>query len=122
MKKKDSEEYDLKEKWIAITREIPYLLAGLESRTDGHWITSITIQQDGDGGFRAILKSRDGGNGQEPASVVSFTSANDPATCLLHVEKGYRDDALRWHVDKFAESAERASSKKARSPGISITD
>lgn len=100
------------EDYLEFTRSIPYLLAGLEGNTNGYRLTSIAVQQAGFRSFRVILRGRKRDPDGRTICVVSFTSANDPASCLLHAEVGYREDLIRWHTDKFATSIEPDNSKK----------
>ncbi len=105
-----------------LVESIPYLLAGLEGITDGHKINGFTVQQTGISGFRVILRATGEHRGDDSVHLVSFTTASDPGTAILLAEEGYREDVIRWSIDRFAKGASASSPSKNGGHGLTIRD
>lgn len=101
---------------------ITYLLAGLEGNTDGYQIVSVTLQQAGVSDFRVVLRARGASASGDPVRVVGFSNGGEPAIALLNAEKGYRENVIRWSVDRFAESISKDGESKNGQPRLSITN
>lgn len=111
----------LGENYGKLVEGLPYILAGLEGLTNGHKLNSITVQQAGLSGYRIILRGTGDFNGESSVHVVGFTAASDPATAILLAEEGYRDNVIRWSVDRFAKSISDSKSSKNGNDGLTIT-
>lgn len=102
-----------------IVKAIPYLLAGLEGRTDGHELVSVAVQQAGVSSFRVVLRAIQ----REPAGhqlrVVGFTSGLSAAGVIVCVEEGYKGDLIKWKPDKFAKGIMSDNGSKAKKLRIS---
>lgn len=110
------------EDYERLTSTIPYLLAGLENHTNGHEIKSITVQQTRVSGYRVVARAIDRSDAGDPIHVVGFSSSDQPGTALLIFEAGYRDNLIRWSVDRFAKSLSDNGSAKNEKTRLSITN
>lgn len=104
-----------------LTLSIPYLLAGLEGLTDGHKIDSLAVQQAGFSSYRVVIRGQSIDDSGDPIYVVSFTNASQPAIALLLAEEGYRDNLIRWKVDRFATSASDNGSSENERAKLNLT-
>ena len=104
-----------------LTKSIPYLLAGLEGHTNGHKINSIAVQQARFSGYRVVIRGTELHDSRDPVHVVSFTSGSEPAVALLLAEEGYREDLIRWIVDKFKKSVSDNGSSKNERTKLNLT-
>ncbi len=99
-----------------------YLLAGLTGRTDGNEIVSITVQQADLSAYRVVIRARGVDDDGNPVRVVGFTGGSSPSSALLLAEEGYRENVIRWTVDRFAKSVSDNGSSKIKEAGLSITN
>lgn len=95
----DKDEFDGLTK---IASAIPFLLAGLEGHTDGVEIHSISLQRGRDSGMRVVLRGESISPDGHTLRVVAFTNAELATEVLLLAETGYRENVIRWHLDRFA--------------------
>jgi hypothetical protein len=112
MKKKVLQDAITEENFNDLTKAIPYLLAGLEGLTNGNKLISVTLQQTDLSGFRVVLRSIQERASGDSVRVVGFTSGSSAPECLLFAEAGYRENVIRWHVDRFAKSVSQDGPSK----------
>lgn len=105
-----------------LTDTIPYLLAGLTGHTDGHHIDSITVQQAGLSGFRILIRANGTDSEGDRLHFVGFSNASDPGAAILVAERGYRENLIRWKIDRFAKSAVEGGASKDERTKLSIRD
>jgi len=101
---------------------ITYLLAGLEGATDGHKINGIAVQQTGVSDFRVVLRAQERDATGLGVHVISFTNASEPAVALLRAERGYRENVVRWTVDRFAEGVGDNGNPEIKQARLHLTD
>lgn len=99
-----------------------YLLAGLTGCTDGYELVSVTVQQADLSAYRVVLRASDNSGSGDPIRLVGFTSGHQPASALLLAEEGYRDNLIRWSVDKFAKGLIDNGSSKIKKARLTIND
>lgn len=110
------------EEYEQLNRTIPYLLAGLEGYTNGHKINSVTVQQDGLHGYRVILRAVGVNPGGDTLFFVGFSNGSDPGAALLFAENGYRENVIRWSIDRFAKSLSDNGSSEDEGGKLTIRD
>lgn len=88
-----------------LSDSLPYLLAGLAGSTSGNQINSIAIQQTGLSGFRCVIRGTGVNEHGDPIHVVSFTTGGSAGGTLLLAEEAYRENLIKWKIDRFAENA-----------------
>lgn len=93
---------------------IRFILAGLQGFTDGHELVSVTLQQTDLSDYRVILRGSDVRDAESPVRLVAFSSGSTPAAALLAAERGYRENKIRWTVDRFANDISDNGAGKAR--------
>lgn len=104
----------------AITKAIPFLLAGLEGGVCEFTIFSLSLQRLPDGSFRSILRGFPADSEGPSIRLVAFTNAQFASECILSVETAFRDNLLRWHVDQFYERPSDNGSTKAKPKKLTL--
>lgn len=99
---------------------LPFLLAGLEGHTDGIELLGISLQRGRDGDYRVVLRGNGATPDGHPLRVVAFTNGEEPADVLICAEEGYRDNLVRWHVDRFAKGVVDNGKPETGKNGLTI--
>lgn len=104
-----------------VTKAIPFLLAGFEGHVAEFDILGLSLQRLPDGAFRSILRgvSRDGPT--DAVRLVAFTNAGLASECLCLLEVGFRENLLRWHIDRYASNHGTDGATEAKRKRLTLT-